>query len=160
MSNAVKTRWQAKRRLDEVHTITGVGREMHGAVVDSLESDQASLATGQCKIMCDAIGYDLTYARRLCLQMERRRLAQEAKRWSRAWLWGAWVLIAVFAVSVLYALSLGPAELWANNNGRPSDTRWRTVTEIYAPLHWVMRHCEWAANAEDWYLVKVCKSHY
>jgi hypothetical protein len=91
--------------------------------------------------------------------MERRRFTQEPKKgWS--WGWIGWSLISAIFLSLAYALSMGPAELWANNGGQPSDTRWQTVSEIYAPLNWITSHCEWAAQAENWYLVKVCKSHY
>jgi|HubBroStandDraft_6_1064221.scaffolds.fasta_scaffold276583_1 hypothetical protein len=74
-------------------------------------------------------------------------MIDEPKKRSRAWGWIGWPLFALF---VLYPLSIGPVLWWTDDK----VSQWRTVAPAYAPIYWLAERFECVSGALYWYMTK------
>jgi hypothetical protein len=74
-------------------------------------------------------------------------MSDEPKKRSRAWIWGAGILLLFTS----YPLSTGPA-YWLAFRSRDSAARLNTLCTIYAPIGWLRAHSESGRACVDRYM--------
>jgi hypothetical protein len=74
-------------------------------------------------------------------------MSDEPKKRSRPW-----IGLALFALLVLYPLSIGPAYRYAYSSDlKGLLSNLQRVDQAYAPIEWICDRSEWAARAVLWY---------